>query len=218
MAQIFTRAADTYLRMGLLLAALLVVGLFLFLGGFVRSDWYTRENVQVQQPVPFSHRHHAGQLGIDCRYCHTEVERASYAGYPPTYTCMTCHSQLWTAAEALAPVRESLALDEPLRWNRVYDLPDFVYFDHSIHVAQGIGCASCHGPVPEMVRIYKARSLHMSWCLECHRHPERHIRPRAAVFDFDWQPPADREAFGRRLVADRGIVPENLDSCYICHR
>jgi len=218
MAQIFSRAADTYLRVVLIGLGLLVVGLLLLAGGLVRSDYLTGVAKQIDQPVPFSHRHHAGQLGIDCRYCHDTVEVAATAGYPPTYTCMTCHSQLWTNAEALAPVRQSLATGAPLRWNRVHDLPDFVYFNHSIHVQQGVACLECHGRVPEMARIYQAETLHMSWCLDCHRHPAPHLRPPDAVFHFDWRPPEDPEALGLRLVAARGIEPENLDSCYVCHR
>lgn len=218
MAQIFPRAADTYLRAGLIGIAVVVVGLLLLAGGLVRSDYLTGVAKQIAQPVPFSHRHHAGQLGIDCRYCHDTVEVAASAGYPPTYTCMTCHSQIWTNAEVLEPVRQSLATGVPLRWNRVHDLPDFVYFDHSIHVKQGVACLECHGPVPDMVRIYQAETLHMGWCLDCHRHPEARLRPLTAVFDFDWQPPGDRDAFGRMLVERQGIVPENLDSCYVCHR
>jgi hypothetical protein len=218
MAQIFSRAADTYLRLVLIGLALGSGGVLLVAGGWVRSDYLTRQRAEPIQPVPFSHRHHAGQLGIDCRYCHTSVETAASAGYPPTHTCMTCHSQLFTNADMLAPVRESLATDTPIHWNRVYELPDYVYFNHSIHVQKGVPCQHCHGPVPQMVRIYQAASLRMSWCLDCHRHPERYLRPPDQVFNFHWQPPADREALGRKLMAAEHIQPAKLDNCYTCHR
>lgn len=218
MAQIFSRAADTYLRLFLIAVALVIAGFFAVAAGVVRSDYWSGENVAPQQPVPFSHRHHAGQLGIDCRYCHDSVETAASAGYPPTHTCMTCHSQLWTDADALAPVRESLATGTSLGWNRVHDLPDFVYFNHSIHIQKGVPCQHCHGDVEEMVRVYKAAPMDMSWCLDCHRDPAPHLRPKEAVLDFDWTPPENREQLGRELVARRGIEPDRLDDCYICHR
>ena len=183
------------------------------------GDWCARITLRaLAQPVPFSHRHHAGELGIDCRYCHQSVEETATAGYPPTHTCMTCHSQLWTNADALAPVRESFAEGWPIPWNRVHDLPDYIYFDHSIHVAHGVGCSECHGPVDTMNRVYQAEAFYMSWCLECHRNPAPHLRPPDQVFNLDWQPPADRAALGRRLMAAFDIEPGNLDSCYSCHR
>ncbi len=218
MAQIFSRAADTYLRLVLIALALGTGGVLLAAGGWVRSDYLTRESLPPAQPVPFSHRHHVGQLGIDCRYCHGSVETAASAGFPPTHTCMTCHSQLWTNAGVLDPVRQSLASGTPLRWTRVYALPDYVYFNHGIHVQKGVPCQHCHGPVPEMVRIYRAVTLEMSWCLECHRHPEPYLRPPDQVFDFHWQAPADREQFGEKLVKEAGIHPATLDNCYVCHR
>jgi len=218
MAQIFSRAADAYLRLALLLIAAIVVGGLLLAGGLVRSDYLTRVGIAVAQPVPFSHRHHAGELGIDCRYCHDQVETGATAGYPPTHTCMTCHSQLWTNAEALAPVRQSYTEGWPLPWNRVHDLPDFVYFDHSIHVDRGVGCSTCHGAIDRMNRVYQAETLHMSWCLECHRNPAPHLRPPGQVFELDWQPPPDQPAWAHRRMAELGIEPRNLDSCYVCHR
>jgi Cytochrome c7 and related cytochrome c/Class III cytochrome C family len=218
MAQIFSRAADAYLRVGLLLAVMTAGGGLLLGAGYIRSDYATGEDLALAQPVPFSHKHHAGQLGIDCRYCHDQVETAASAGYPPTHTCMTCHSQLWTHADELAPVRASLASGTPLRWNRVNDLPDYVYFNHSIHVAAGVGCESCHGEVVDMPRVYQAESLQMGWCLNCHRHPWNHLRPASQEFEFHWQPPPDQEQQGPRLMAARGIEPGQLDNCYTCHR
>jgi hypothetical protein len=169
------------------------------------------------QPVPFSHRHHVSGLGIDCRYCHTTVEVSQNAGMPPTETCMTCHSQIWTNAALLAPVQQSLAEHKPLRWTRVYALPDYVYFDHSIHVAKGVGCTECHGPVGDMPLTYKATTLYMSWCLSCHRNPAPHLRPRDQVFNPHWQRTVDT-ASGETLMADYHIHPKNLSDCGVCHR
>jgi hypothetical protein len=218
MAQIFSRAADSYLRLALIVVAGAATGGLLLAGGLVRSDYVTRVGIAPAQPVPFSHKHHAGELGIDCRYCHDSVERTATAGYPPTHTCMTCHSQLWTNAEALAPVRESFTEGRPIPWNRVHDLPDYVYFNHSIHIDHGVGCSECHGAVDRMNLVRQVETLHMSWCLECHRDPAPHLRPREEVFNLRWQPPADRAALGHRLMAELGIDPSNLASCYVCHR
>jgi hypothetical protein len=152
--------------------------------------------------VQFSHEHHVAGLGIDCRYCHTSVEHTNYAGMPSTKTCMTCHSQIWTNAELLKPVRDSFREDKPIRWTRVHDLPDYVQFNHSIHVQKGIGCVSCHGRVDQMPLMWKTQSLYMEWCLSCHREPEKHVRPRDKVFDLNWQWPADVDgiAEGKKLV------------------
>jgi hypothetical protein len=218
MAQIFSRAADTYLRLALTLVGVAVVGGLLLAGGLVRSDYLTRVGLAVGQPVPFSHKHHAGELGIDCRYCHDQAETAASAGYPPTHTCMTCHSQLWTDAAALAPVRQSFVDGRPLHWNRVHDLPDYVYFNHAIHIDRGVGCSECHGPVDRMNRVYQVETLHMSWCLDCHRNPAPHLRPPEEVANLDWHPPVNQEALGRRQIAALGIDPSTLDSCYVCHR
>ena len=186
--------------------------------GLTDSDWYTQQHVTIEQPVPFSHEHHAGGLGIDCRYCHTSVTESPYAGVPPTKTCMTCHSQIWTNAALLAPVRQSWSTGIPLRWQRVHDLPDYVYFDHSIHVAKGVGCAECHGAVDHMPLMHKAASLEMRWCLECHRHPEDRLRPREEVFNLHWTPPQDRRALGEQLVAQYHIQKDQLTNCSLCHR
>jgi hypothetical protein len=216
MPQVFGRGANTYARATILGG---VVGLAL-LGGaallFVRSPNVTAVGVPVEQPVPFSHKHHVGDDGIDCRYCHTSVETSSFAGMPPTQTCMNCHSQIWSNSPVLEPVRQSFQSGEPLEWNRVHVLGDFVYFNHSIHVQKGIGCSTCHGQVDAMPRVWKAESLQMSWCLECHRNPERFIRPREEVFNMDWQPPANQEEQGRQLVAAYQV--ESLTSCSTCHR
>jgi hypothetical protein len=175
-------------------------------------------NIPLSQPVPFSHQHHVGGLGIDCRYCHTSVEHSSFAGLPPTETCMTCHSQLYTQAPLLAPVRESLAADAPLRWNRVNYVPDFVYFNHGIHVSQGVGCSTCHGRVDAMPLMWQAHSLFMKWCLDCHRDPAAYVRPRREVFNMEWQPPPDQRAQGLKLVKEYHVNTTQLTDCSMCHR
>ena len=218
MAQIFQPRSNTIARASLVA----IVSFIVFLGwagdAVFWSPYTTRINVPLDQPVPFSHRHHAEQLGIDCRYCHSSVEKSSFAGVPDTETCMTCHSQLFTSAPLLAPVRRSLALDAPLRWNRVNKVPDFVFFNHSIHVDNGIGCASCHGPVNEMTMTWKSKTLYMKWCLDCHRQPEKFIRPRGEAFDMHWRTPANQTDEGRKLVAAYHVNTTFLTDCSTCHR
>lgn len=218
MPQIFSPRADTLAR--LLLAS--VAGLPVLLVGFgyqvMGSSYVTQQNIVREQPVPFSHEHHAGGLGIACRYCHTSVEKARFAGIPPTETCMTCHSQIWTNAEMLAPVRTSLASNRPLRWRRVHNLPDYVYFDHGVHVANGVGCSTCHGAVDRMPLMRQAAPLTMGWCLECHRDPAPNLRPREAVFDMQWTPPKNQGEEGKRLLAQYHIDTRYLTDCPVCHR
>ena len=177
----------------------------------------TQERFAPQQPIPFSHEHHVSGLGLDCRYCHTMVEKSSNAGMPSTSICMTCHSQIWTNAEMLAPDRDSLAKDVPLRWTRVYTLPDYVYFDHSIHIAKGVGCTECHGPIGEMDLTWKANTLYMSWCLSCHRDPAPRLRPKEDVFDPHWRRTASTPS-GEDLMAAYHVSTKNLSDCGICHR
>ena len=181
-----------------------------------RSSYLTERQMVKEQPVPFSHKHHVGGLGIDCRYCHTGVETSAFAGIPPTETCMSCHSQIWTNAEILEPVRESLRDNAPLRWNRVNDLPDYVYFNHGIHISKGIGCESCHGRIDQMPLVRRAQSLQMGWCLSCHRHPEQYIRPREQVFAMGYEPSGDRSGLAARLIKDYNV--RALTDCYTCHR
>ncbi|HEX3725627.1 MAG TPA: cytochrome c3 family protein [Pirellulales bacterium] len=219
MPQVFPRRANAISR-------LLIVGTLL--GGpalgwfsltFTRSSYGTDSGIMREQPIPFSHEHHVGVLGIDCRYCHTSVERSSLAGMPATKICMNCHSQMWVGSEMLKPVRDSYRKDVPLAWRRVYNLPGFVYFDHSIHVHSGIGCSSCHGRIDEMAFTYQKPSLLMEWCLDCHRHPERQIRPREEVFNIRYVPPADQELLGAALCEQYGIKDAlTITSCSVCHR
>jgi hypothetical protein len=168
------------------------------------------------QPVPFSHKHHVGELGVDCRYCHTSVEVSSSAGMPPTQTCMACHSQIWTNAAILEPVRASLRDSTPISWTRVNALPDFVYFNHSIHVAKGVGCTTCHGPIAEMNITWRAQSLYMRWCLECHNAPEKYLRPRSEVFNAFYEPPKYQLELGERLMKEYKV--QKLTNCTTCHR
>ena len=186
------------------------------LGAVQRSPWLTQANVVREQPIPFSHKHHVAGLGIDCRYCHTSVEDSAFAGIPPTKTCMNCHSQIWVKSPMLEPVRESFRSDRSIEWARVHDLADFAYFNHSIHVKKGIGCSTCHGRVDQMPLTWRTATLHMEWCLECHRAPERFVRPRDKVFDMTWAPGPDQAELGRKLVAEYHIKPST--SCSTCHR
>ncbi len=217
MAAIFGRRANLLMNASLLGAAAGAVCLALLIWGVPIMNYNTQVGLIPPQPVPFSHKHHVSGLGLDCRYCHTSVEEAQNAGIPPTETCMTCHSQLWTNASVLAPVRQSLAERRPLHWNRVYTLPDYVYFDHSIHIAKGVGCTECHGPIGDMPLTWKAVNLYMSWCLECHRNPGPHLRPREAVFDPHWQRTPSTPS-GEQLLAQYHVHPRTLEDCSICHR
>jgi hypothetical protein len=216
MSQIFHRSANTLSRISIF-GALFAVGFLLWaLAVINRSDYVTDAHVIRTQPVQFSHAHHVGGMGIDCRYCHTSVEESAFAGIPPTNTCMNCHSQIWNQSPYLEPVRASFRDEKPLQWVRVNDLPDFVYFNHSIHVKKGVGCATCHGRVDRMPLMYQEASLQMEWCLDCHRAPERFVRPREAVFRMDYTAPSDQLELGRKLVKEYRI--ERLTSCSVCHR
>jgi len=218
MPQIFESRSNTVARVSILGLALFILFLGWAADAIFWSPYTTRVNIPLEQPVPFSHRHHAEQLGIDCRYCHVSVEKSSFAGLPDTETCMTCHSQLFTSAPLLAPVRQSLATDIPLRWNRVNKLPDFVFFNHSIHIAKGVGCATCHGPVNEMPLTWKSHTLYMKWCLECHRQPDKFIRPRDKVFDMHWKAAPNQLGQGRALAAAYHVNATILTDCSTCHR
>ena len=236
MSQLFPRSANALARSSLAGVA----GLVLFVGWAVftlmRSSWVTRQHDFIEQPIQFSHAHHAGGMGIDCRYCHTTVEKSAFAGIPPTKTCMNCHSQIWANAPILEPVRASFRNDTPLRWVRVHDLPDFVYFNHQIHVRQGVGCATCHGRIDQMPLTYQAETLLMEWCLTCHRTPEKFLRPREEVFNMAYEQPSaskpvrariggvpteftSQNELGLALKREYGITGRNhMTSCSVCHR
>lgn len=201
--------------------SLFVAGLVAVLGGaaapiVMRSDYVTGANTNVTQPVQFSHAHHVGGLGIDCRYCHTTVEQSSFANIPPTKTCMNCHSQIWVTSPYLEPIRSSWRTGESIQWTRVNNLPDFVFFNHSIHIKKGVGCETCHGRLDQMPGIYQAQSLQMEWCLDCHRQPQKYVRPREAVVTMGYQPAKSQAELGPELVKAYDI--KSLTSCSTCHR
>jgi hypothetical protein len=190
MAQIFDRNSNALARASLVLTGLIVIVLGVTLNELQRSPWVTRQGQRPDQPVPFSHKHHVQGLGVQCQYCHVSVEKSSYAGIPPTKTCMNCHAQIWTNAQLLEPVRESWATGKSLPWIKVHDLPDYVYFSHEIHVHKGVGCASCHGRVDQMPLVYAENSLQMEWCLDCHRNPAKNLRPTSEIYNMAWEKPA----------------------------
>jgi hypothetical protein len=217
MAQVFSRRFALLLRLATVGSLGVIVTALIVYRVNARSD--APQNDAVDQPVPFSHQHHARDDGIDCRYCHTSVESSAFAGIPPLETCMTCHSQLFTDAPPLAPLVRAYAGQGALAWNRVHDLPDFVYFDHSIHLAKGIGCSTCHGDIGRMPLVRRVASLYMEWCLDCHRAPERYLRPREQVFDLEWRAPPDQPARGAALRKAYGLrSTRELTDCSTCHR
>lgn len=219
MAQIFHRSTNTLSKVSIFGAVFFLAALTWVFAKLDRSSYNTRQGVILKQPVPFSHDHHVAALGIDCRYCHTSVETSPVAGIPSTATCMNCHSQIWADSPMLEPVRSSLREGRPIPWTRVHDLPDYVYFDHSIHVAKGVACVTCHGRVDRMPLLWQEAPLQMEWCLACHRDPAQFIRPREEVFSMGWTAPEDHRVLGARLVAEYGIDgPERLTSCSTCHR
>jgi len=216
MAQIFHRSTNTIARLSIYGAVILIALLGYAVDVVNKTSYVTEVNNARPQPVPFSHKHHVGELGLDCRYCHTSVEVSSSAGMPPTETCMTCHSQIWTNSEMLAPVRASYTNSISISWTRVNAVPDFVYFNHSIHVAKGVGCTTCHGPVGEMNITWRGQTLYMRWCLECHNAPERFLRPRSEVFDAFYQAPSNQLTLGRELMKEYKV--QKLTNCTTCHR
>jgi len=218
MAQIFPSKMNILSKASIVIGAVLAGGGLTVLLGLARSPYVNMVGVPRDQPVPFSHKHHVNALGIDCRYCHTSVEEVAFAGIPAVKTCMTCHSQIWTEAPVLEPIRASYRTDKAIEWIRVHDLPDFVYFNHSIHVRKGVGCVSCHGRVDQMPLMMKANSLDMQWCIACHKHPEQQLRPREAVFQMDWKPEGDQLALGASLIKEYHIDKAKLLNCSVCHR
>jgi hypothetical protein len=207
---------------GIVRGVVVGVPLMLLLAGWVawgveNSSYVSGRGIPVEQPVPFSHEHHVGGLGIDCRYCHTSAADSAFAGVPPTKTCMTCHSQIWTNAPMLEPVRQSWRIGRPIQWRRVNRLPGYVYFDHSIHVSKGVGCVTCHGRVDDMPLTSQAASLQMAWCLDCHRHPEPNLRPRDQVFTMN-RDPAISGGASRDWVTRYEVRPAAaLTDCSTCH-
>ncbi|MGD9764437.1 MAG: cytochrome c3 family protein [Candidatus Binatia bacterium] len=228
MSQVFHRYSNVVAKASVVGLALVVGGGLFTLDRLFRSSYTTQQYVVREQPVPFSHKHHVGELGIDCRYCHTSVEVSAEAGFPPTQTCMNCHSQIWAQSPVLEPVRASWRTGESIEWTKVYDLPDYVYFDHSIHVAKGIGCVSCHGRIDQMNLTYQEPSLLMGWCLDCHRNPAPNVRPRSEVFNMAWQPAnghsnghSDGKSDGHAETGAELLAAHKIDGredCTACHR
>ncbi len=216
MSQIFHHSTNTLSKVSIFGAVFFAAGVVWLILQVNRSSYVTRAHEARSQPVPFSHAHHVGGLGVECRYCHTSVERSSYAGIPPTKTCMNCHSQIWAQSPTLEPVRASLRTDTSLEWIKVHDLPDFAYFNHSAHVNKGVGCSTCHGRVDQMPLVWQEKSLQMEWCLECHRNPERFLRPKSEVYNIAYEPPANQLELGRTLVKDYNVKPQV--TCSTCHR
>ena len=217
MAAIFGPSANLVSKLAVLGVLIAFAALMGWWWLWPRTDYELGVRWTVSQPVPFSHEHHVAGLGIDCRMCHSSVEVAANAGLPPTYTCMTCHSQIWTNAGVLAPVRRSLAETTPIAWNRVNNLPDYVYFDHSIHIAKGVGCSECHGAVDRMPLMYKAKSFTMKFCLDCHNDPGPQLRPANAIYDTEWHRTKDTPS-PAALLAQYHLPDRPLTECSICHR
>lgn len=239
MANVFRPGANTLAKISIFLGAVAPLGLIVGLSQFTRSSYVTKVGVPYEQPVPFSHEHHVNELGIDCRYCHTSVEKSGNAGYPSTHTCMSCHSQIWTNSPLLEPIRESYVKNVPIKWTVLNKLPDFVYFNHSIHIKRGISCNNCHGPIQAMQIVAKGNAFEMRWCLECHRHPENYVAPTEQVWNLYYKfqqgaaltpeeeslrrgvqykrTPKELEE-GRKLVEQYHIKRQQLTDCNICHR
>jgi hypothetical protein len=217
MPQIFKSSANSLARTSIILA---VVTLGALGGAIVElvadSSYSTRQGDQREQPIPFSHAHHVGSMGIECRYCHTGVENSQHAMVPPTKTCMNCHSQIWINSPTLEPVRESYRTNQSIKWTKVHDLPDFVYFNHSIHVKKGVGCETCHGRVDNMALMSQGPNMEMRWCLDCHRAPEKYVRPREFVTKMGYEPAEPQEVLGPKLVKEYNI--QKLETCWTCHR
>ena len=207
MAQIFDRSSNALARASLVLTGLIVIALGVTLNELQRSPWVTKQGQRADQPIPFSHKHHVMGLGLQCQYCHTSVEKSSYAGIPPTKTCMNCHAQIWTNANLLEPVRTSWATGESIPWIKIHDLPDYAYFSHEIHVNKGLGCSSCHGRVDEMPLMYQESSLQMEWCLNCHRNPAKNLRPTSQIYNMAWTGPSTDKPVWCGAAASRTGTP-----------
>jgi hypothetical protein len=217
-AQLFGSNFGFLLRLALIACVVFIVSATLVYRALTAQAAGTNgPRTPLEQPVPFSHKHHVGDDGLDCRYCHTSVETSGFAGIPPLSTCMTCHSQLFTDQPVLAPVMQAVTSGVPLRWQRVHKLPDFVYFNHSIHIAKGVGCFSCHGEIDTMPLTWRVAPLTMKWCLDCHRDPAPNLRPRDQVFNLHWQP-RDARSQGTQLLREYRIDRRRLTDCSLCHR
>jgi len=216
MPQVFPKSANAWSKASIITLVFGLLGVGWIVLTLQRSDFVTGANQFVEQPVQFSHQHHVGGIGIECRYCHTSVEVSPSAGIPPTKTCINCHSQIWSTSPYLEPVRASFRDDKPLNWVRVHDLPDFVYFNHSIHVKKGMGCETCHGRIDNMPLTLQENTLQMEWCINCHRNPANYVRPRAEIYTMGYKPSVPQSVLGPQLVKEYGI--RGNTSCSTCHR
>ena len=219
MPALFPRWTNTVAR-GSLLAIVVIASLVpLALMVWVRTSFATGEHARIVQPIPFDHRIHAHALRIDCAYCHATIATAASAGIPPTAACVGCHNKALMASATFAPVRASLSSSKPIAWQRVNALPDFVFFNHSIHVTKGVGCETCHGRVDQMAQVAQATPLSMGWCVSCHRDPAQNLRPRAEITTMGWAADhnlADSAAVGERFMQAYGVA--RLTTCSTCHR
>jgi hypothetical protein len=219
MAQFFNKSANNIARISMVSAVVLAGVAFLAYTQIARSSYLTGRYLEKQQPVQFSHKHHVGDDGIDCRYCHQTVETTASAGMPATQTCMNCHSQIWADSPYLEPVRASFRDNKPIEWERVHDLPEYTYFNHSIHVAKGVGCSTCHGEIDNMPAVYQENTLQMEWCIACHREPQKFIRPRSEIYNMQWKDSNLDENERKQLKTDLRIrSKEMMTSCSVCHR
>ncbi len=215
MAQLFpkwTNKIPTYVAVGSVSVTVFVIA-FIW---YYFSPWYTDVGYQPKQPVPFSHKLHADDLGLDCRYCHNFVEVSAHANVPPTQTCMNCHKLILPESEKLLPIRESWSKKIPMEWIRIHKVPDYAYFNHSAHLNAGIGCASCHGNIARMEVVTQQKPLSMGWCLDCHRDPRMHIRPRSELTNMQWLPPENQLEFAEKQMKEKNINP--TIQCSGCHR
>ena len=215
MAQIFPKWTNKLPLLILLFVAVKTVAIVGFIWYFA-SPWFTDVGYQPTQPVEYSHKVHAGDMGIDCRYCHNYVETASHANVPPTQTCMNCHKIVKASSEKMIPVMESWTTNQPIEWVRIHKLPDYAYFDHSAHLEAGVGCFSCHGNVTKMEKITLVQPLSMSWCLDCHRDPTDHLRPHSEVTNMGWIAPGDHAEWAKKQMEEKNINPPT--TCSGCHR
>lgn len=218
MAQVFPRQANTVVTLsfaGLALALVLAFGAWWW---FTRSDYVRWVGEEITQPVPFQHALHVGGLKMQCQYCHNGVGESAYANVPATETCMSCHSQVRTDSAKLAPIRNSWTENTSMQWEKVHKFPEYVYFNHSVHVSKGVGCSSCHGNIGAMNVVYKAEPMYMQWCLNCHRNPEQFVRPKDQIYNTAYEYPENQAELGARLVQEYGIKKDNLTNCSICHR
>jgi|SRR5579862_655291 len=218
MAQLFGPGANSVAKASIAGGLLLAGSIVWVVAAFNNSPYITNVRMPLVQPVPYSHQTHAGSMGLSCRYCHTTVEKSSFAGIPPTETCMTCHSQVLVNSPMLEPIRDSFRSNQPIQWNRVHNTPDFVYFRHNIHIAKGVGCSTCHGRIDTMPLTWKEQALHMDWCLNCHRNPVPYLRPKSEIYNMEWVPPSDQAEAGLKLAKEYGLHTQGLQDCYACHR